>query len=47
MADDEAFLLPVVIDDTPDATARVSGQFRKYSGRACLAGSLQRPSTSA
>ncbi|HWS61512.1 MAG TPA: TIR domain-containing protein [Steroidobacteraceae bacterium] len=29
MADDEAFLLPVVIDDTPDATARVPDKFRE------------------
>jgi TolB-like protein len=28
MADDEAFLLPVVIDGTPDATARVPDKFR-------------------
>src|SRR5690606_17349202 len=28
MADDEPFLLPVVIDDTPDATARVPDKFR-------------------
>jgi TolB-like protein len=29
MADDEAFLLPVVIDSTPDATARVPDKFRE------------------
>src|SRR6267154_4700798 len=29
MADDEAFLLPVVIDGTPDATARVPDKFRE------------------
>jgi adenylate cyclase len=29
MADDEPFLLPVVIDDTPDATARVPDKFRE------------------
>jgi hypothetical protein len=29
MADDQAFLLPVVIDDTPDATARVPDRFRE------------------
>src|ERR1700751_6042682 len=29
MADDEPFLLPVVIDDTPDATARVPVKFRE------------------
>ncbi len=29
MADDEAFLLPIVIDDTPDATARVPDKFRE------------------
>src|SRR5450631_3369946 len=29
MADDQAFLLPVVIDETPDATARVPERFRQ------------------
>lgn len=29
MADDATFLLPVVIDDTPDATARVPDRFRE------------------
>ncbi|MGH8674438.1 MAG: TIR domain-containing protein, partial [Burkholderiales bacterium] len=29
MADDQAFLLPVVIDDTPDATSRVPDRFRE------------------
>ena len=29
MADDQAFLLPVVIDETPDATARVPEKFRR------------------
>ncbi len=29
MADDQAFLLPIVIDDTPEATARVPDRFRE------------------
>jgi len=29
MADDQAFLVPVVIDDTPEATARVPDRFRE------------------
>jgi len=29
MADDTPFLFPVVIDDTPDATARVPDRFRE------------------
>src|ERR1700675_915540 len=29
MADDQAFLLPVVIDDTPEASARVPDRFRE------------------
>jgi TolB-like protein len=29
MADDQAFLLPVIIDDTPDASARVPDRFRE------------------
>ena len=29
MADDQAFLMPVVIDDTPEATARVPDRFRE------------------
>src|SRR5438552_10916896 len=29
MADDQAFLLPVVIDGTPEATARVPDRFRE------------------
>src|SRR5437868_1875328 len=29
MADDQAFLLPVVIDDTPEAMARVPDRFRE------------------
>ena len=29
MADDQAFLIPVVIDDTPEVTARVPDRFRE------------------
>jgi len=29
MAEDQSFLLPVVIDDTPEMTARVPDRFRE------------------
>lgn len=38
MVDDRAFLLPVVIDGTPDATARVPDKFREVHWSRLLAG---------
>ncbi len=38
MADDAAFLFPVVIDDTPDASARVPEKFRTLQWTRCPAG---------
>src|SRR5450631_1489693 len=38
IADDEPFLLPVVIDGTPDATARVPDKFREVQWTRLLSG---------
>jgi len=43
MADDEAFLLPVVIDGTPDATARVPDKFREVQWTRLPGGSTPAP----
>ena len=46
IAADQAFLLPVVIDDTRDDDERCRSGFGRCSGRACRAGSHPRPSSS-
>jgi hypothetical protein len=37
MAEDQAFFLPVTIDDTSEITARVPDRFRERHGSVCLA----------